>query len=245
MAYLIHKIGLSREVAKALIIDSAISWSKPNSSMNLIGYGVVPQKIKDVLNAQDDEIKFVISGESIMFDTYNYNLPVPVVDDKHPYIAKATLCYFPKCSRNQGVDYTNTELDIYFGRVNGQKIITVNDNKQNDNVSLSETDARGLFRKWDNIKSIIEYVKPNGRAKKAYGDGLWGFSLKTKERLNNGDGRELRFGIVVTLKEMKGINRISDFISQCSMRGWLVNRIDIQEMIDIYNVAEGEIHFED
>lgn len=44
---------------------------------------------------------------------------------------------------------------------------------------------------------------------------------------------------------MKGINRISDFISQCSMRGWLVNRIDIQEMIDIYNVAEGEIHFED
>ena len=74
---------------------------------------------------------------------------------------------------------------------------------------------------------------------------MWGFSLKTKERLNNGDGRELRFGIVVTLKEMKGINRISDFISQCSMRGWLVNRIDIQEMIDIYNVAEGEIHFED
>ena len=245
IAYLIHKIGLSREVAKALIIDSAISWSKPNSSMNLIGYGVVPQKIENVLNAQDDEIKFVISGESIMFDTYNYNLPVPVVDDKHPYIAKATLCYFPKCSRNQGVDYTNTELDIYFGRLNGQKIITVNDNKQNDNVSLSETDARGLYRKWDNIKSIIEYVKPNGRAKKAYGDGLWGFSLKTKERLNNGDGRELRFGIVVTLKEMKGINRISDFISQCSMRGWLVNRIDIQEMIDIYNVAEGEINFED
>ena len=245
IAYLIHKIGLSREVAKALIIDSGISWSKPNSSMNLIGYGVVPQRIEDVLNAQDDEIKFVISGESIMFDTYNYNLPVPVVDDKHPYIAKATLCYFPKCSRNQGVDYTNTELDIYFGRLNGQKIITVNDNKQNDNVSLSETDARGLYRKWDNIKSIIEYVKPNGRAKKAYGDGLWGFSLKTKERLNNGDGKELRFGIVVTLKEMKGINRISDFISQCSMRGWLVNRIDIQEMIDIYNVAEGEINFED
>lgn len=245
IAYLIHKIGLSREVAKALIIDSAISWSKANSSMNLIGYGVVPQKIENVLNSQDDEIKFVISGESIMFDTYNYNLPVPVVDDKHPYIAKATLCYFPKCSRNQGVDYTNTELDIYFGRLNGQKIITVNDNKQNDNVSLSETDARGLYRKWDNIKSIIEYVKPNGRAKKAYGDGLWGFSLKTKERLNNGDGRELRFGIVVTLKEMKGINRISDFISQCSMRGWLVNRIDVQEMIDIYNVAEGEIHFED
>ena len=244
-AYLIHKIGLSREVAKALIIDSAISWFKPNISSNLIGYGVVPRRIENVLNTTDDEIKFVLSGESLMYDTYNYNLPVPIVDEKHPYIAKATLCYFPKCSRNQGVDYTNTELDIYFGRLNGKKIVTVNDNKQNDNVALPEKEARGMYRKWDNIKSIVEYVKTNGRAKKAYENGLWGFSLKTKERLNNRDGKNLRFGIVVTLKEIKGVNRISDFISQCSMRGWLVNRIDIKAMIDIYNVAEEDIDFED
>lgn len=245
VAYLIHKIGLSREVAKALIIDSAISWFKPNISSNLIGYGVVPRRIENVLNTTDDEIKFVLSGESLMYDTYNYNLPVPIVDEKHPYIAKATLCYFPKCSRNQGVDYTNTELDIYFGRLNGKKIVTVNDNKQNDNVALPEKEARGMYRKWDNIKSIVEYVKTNGRAKKAYENGLWGFSLKTKERLNNGDGKNLRFGIVVTLKEIKGVNRISDFISQCSMRGWLVNRIDIKTMIDIYNIAEEDIDFED
>lgn len=245
VAYLIHKIGLSREIAKALVIDSAISWSKSQIASNLIGYGVVPQRIENILNSQDDEIKFILSGESLMYNTYNYNLPVPVVDEKHPYIAKATLCYFPKCSRNQGVDYTNTELDIYFGRLNGQKIITVNDNKQNDNVALPETEARGIYRKWDNIKSIVEYVKLNGRAKKAYNDGLWGFSLKTKERLNNSDGKNLRFGIVVTLKEMKGVNRSSDFISQCSMRGWLVNKIDINEMIDIYNIAEEEINFDE
>ena len=177
VAYLIHKIGLSREVAKALIIDSAISWFKPNISSNLIGYGVVPRRIENVLNTTDDEIKFVLSGESLMYDTYNYNLPVPIVDEKHPYIAKATLCYFPKCSRNQGVDYTNTELDIYFGRLNGKKIVTVNDNKQNDHVALPEKEARGMYRKWDNIKSIVEYVKTNGRAKKAYENGLWGFSL--------------------------------------------------------------------
>ena len=29
------------------------------------------------------------------------------------------------------------------------------------------------------------------------------------------------------------------------MRGWLVNRIDIKAMIDIYNVAEEDIDFED
>lgn len=245
VAYLIHKIGLSREVAKALIIDSAISWEKTQEDANLIGYGVVPQKIEDVINTPDDEIKFVLSGKSLKYDTYNYNLPIPVVDEKHPYIAKATLCYFPKCSRNQGVDYTNTELDIYFGRINGQKIVTINDNKQSDNVAMPEKDGRGMYRKWDNIKSIVEFFKPTKRAKKAYENGLWGFSIKTKERLNANDGENLKFGIVVTLKEIKGVNRISDFINQCSMRGWLVNRVNVEEMIDIYNVAEEEISFDE
>lgn len=245
VAYLIHKIGLSREVAKALIIDSAISWEKTQEDANLIGYGVVPQKIEDVINTPDDEIKFVLSGKSLKYDTYNYNLPIPVVDEKHPYIAKATLCYFPKCSRNQGVDYINTELDIYFGRINGQKIVTINDNKQSDNVAIPEEDARGMYRKWGNIKSIVEFFKPTKRAKKAYENGLWGFSIKTKKRLNANDGENLKFGIVVTLKEIKGVNRISDFINQCSMRGWLVNRINVEEMIDIYNIAEEEISFDE
>ena len=206
---------------------------------------MVPQKIEDVINTPDDEIKFVLSGKSLKYDTYNYNLPIPVVDEKHPYIAKATLCYFPKCSRNQGVDYTNTELNIYFGRINGQKIVTINDNKQSDNVAMPEKDGRGMYRKWDNIKSIVEFFKPTKRAKKAYENGLWGFSIKTKERLNANDGENLKFGIVVTLKEIKGVNRISDFINQCSMRGWLVNRVNVEEMIDIYSVAEEEISFDE
>ena len=44
-------------------------------------------------------------------------MPVPVVENKHPYLAKATLVYFPLCDRNQGVDYTDTELDLHFGRL--------------------------------------------------------------------------------------------------------------------------------
>ena len=27
------------------------------------------------------------------------------------------MTYFPQCDRNQGVDYTGTEMDIHFGRV--------------------------------------------------------------------------------------------------------------------------------
>jgi hypothetical protein len=96
----------------------------------LVGFGVVPIRIEDVLNVPSDEIKFTISGISEKYDTYNYNLPLPVADSKHPFIAKATLCYFPKSSRNQGVDYTDTELDIYFGRIDGTKILSINKNTQ-------------------------------------------------------------------------------------------------------------------
>lgn len=83
----------------------------------LLGYGVVPKRIEDIINSKDDEIKFVIEGISEKYDTYTYDIPVPLHNDKYPFISKATLCYFPNCSRNQGVDYTNTELDLSFGRI--------------------------------------------------------------------------------------------------------------------------------
>lgn len=250
IAYLIHIIGLSREVAKALIIDSATNWSTSPSidEASLIGHGVVPKRIEDVINAKNDEIKFVLSGISEKYDTYNYNIPIPVFKDEHPFVAKATLCYFPKCSRNQGVDYTNTELDVYFGRIdNKNKIKSINKNTQSIEDTLSyhhEEDARKYYRKWDNAKHITEVLKSGTRARKAYNNKMWGISIKTKERLNSSDGEDIRFGVIVTLKEINGVNRIETFIQQCSLRGWLVNRINVENRLDIYATASEEIEFE-
>lgn len=249
LAYMIEILGLSREVSKALIVDSAIGW-KPelsHSSLTLIGNGVVPVRIEDVLHSNDDEIKFILEGSSEMWDTYTYNLPVPVVDGKQPFIAKATLCYFPRCSRNQGVDYTNTELDITFGRIrNDGSINSINKNIQSDDAPgyLKEEDARKLFRKWDNVKHITEFLKSNPVPRKVYDNPMWAISLKTKERLNNHDGEHMRFGIVVTLKEMNGVNRIQDFVQQASLKGWLVNRIDVQDRINVFTQAEQDITLE-
>ena len=83
MAYLIHVMGLTREVAKALLIDSAAKWSANGRISDSIGYGVVPKRIEDVLSTSDDEIKFFITGTTEDYETYNYNLPVLVVDGKH------------------------------------------------------------------------------------------------------------------------------------------------------------------
>lgn len=255
LAYLIEVLGLTREVAKALIIDSATGWEDQTYSSQLTGYGVVPIRIEDIVKTPDDEIKFMIEGISKKYDTYNYNIPIPEDKEKQPFISKATLCYFPKCSRSQGVDYTNTEMDIHFGRLNKDKkgkikIDSINDNKQSDEsrLLLYEGTARELYRKWDNVKHIRENIcTPTGRIRKPKtkkSNGLWGISIKTKERLNSKDGNGLRFGLVVTLKEINGVNRIQEFIQACLFRGWLVNTINIENRIDIYNAAEEEIEFD-
>ncbi|WP_072469079.1 S8 family peptidase [Urinicoccus massiliensis] len=255
MSYLIDILGLTRELAKALIIDSATGWADRPYNPQLVGYGIVPIKIEDIISTPEDEIKFMINGVSEEYETYNYNIPIPEKDGKQPFVSKATLCYFPSCSRNQGVDYTNTEMDIHFGRLsktnNGKvKINCINDNKQSDEgkVLLYEGEARKLYRKWDNVKHIRENIKtPRGRQKlpkKKNDNELWGISIKTKERLNASNGNDLKFGVVITLKEVNGVNRIQEFIQQCQFRGWLINTIDIESRIDIYNTAEEEIEFE-
>jgi hypothetical protein len=250
LAYLIHIVGLSREVAKALIIDSAAGWNRQDNKCFAMGYGIVPKKIEDITHSKDDEIRFVMNGTIDEYETYTYNIPVPQDMNAHPFFAKATLAYFPTSDRNQGVDYTSTEMDLHFGRImerDGKAIINAIDyNKQADEgiQSIYEEDARKIYRKWDNVKHISEVLKENARPRKAYPAGMWGLSIKTKERLASKAGRGLQFGVVVTLKEMNGVNRIDEFIKLCMVRGWLVNRIDVQNQIDVYSKAEEEIEFE-
>ena len=52
------------------------------------------------------------------------------------------------------------------------------------------------------------------------------------------------FGVVITLKEMNGLNRIGDFIKLCWMRNWAVNEIDVNNLIDVYQYAEEEVQFD-
>ena len=255
MAFLIYKLGLSREIAKALLIDSATGWKNINDKKaEYYGFGAVPIRIEDVLTSPKDEIKFFIEEVSLNYDTYTHSIPVPLSKNMHPYIAKATLCYFPKCSRNQGVDYTNTELDIYFGRLtevtnrNGTRSIRIKsivNNKQTDEDGKTlERDARKYNRKWDNVKHIVEEAKERNKAKKSYENPMWGLSIKTKDRQNPEDGKGMKFGVVITLKEINGVNRYDDFIKQCSFKGWLVNKVDIESKLDFYNKAEENIEFE-
>lgn len=248
LAYLIHILGFSKEEAKALIIDSAEKWGNKYSEeqIELLGHGVVPIDINDIIKSKNDEIRFVISGYAEMYETYNLTLPVPIHNDKYPFIAKATICYFSTCNRAQGVDYTNEELDLKIGRIdNNEKIKSINKDGQGDiGTYIDEKKSRNEFRKWDNSKSIKERYSPKNGERDSYKNKLWGIRIiKTTRFYNNLTRDKIKFGLVVTLKEINGENRIDEFIKRCFFNQWFVEKVEVENQIELYNKAEEEIIF--
>ena len=249
LCYLIDVMGLPKEIAKALIIDSAAGWEYKQSTYrnkDMVGDGVVSINIDKILKTADDEIKFIVYGTSVTYNTTNYTIPIPKDDnDKYPYIARAVICYFPECSRTQGVDYTNRELSLKFGRINNKdEIDDINENIQDEvGAYVDERQSRREFRKWENSKFISKILRKN-KPLKSYEERLWGISIISKERLSTRMNRGLNFGVVVTLKEISGVNRIQDFIKACTLRGWIVNELNVENQIEIYNNNQEEITFE-
>lgn len=248
LCYLIDVMGFSREVAKALIIDSAAGWAYAESDSkyrNVLGYGVVPVRIERIVETSDSEIRFVVQGTSNSYTTCNYAIPVPKSLDKTNYIARATLCYFPECNRLQGVDYTQRELSIRFGRMTEKGIKDINENTQDDSGSYNgERKARSDFRKWENTKFISSIMKKHAKSLKAYNEGLWGLALTSKERRTKAKKEDLNFGVVITLKNIKGENKINDFKHACLLRGYIVNEVKIDNQIEIYEKAQEDIKFD-
>ena len=109
---------------------------------------------------------------------------------------------------------------------------------------ILEGEARERFRKWDNVKYISEVINKKRIPKRSYRNKNWGMEIKTNNRLDYKDGVGLRFGVVVTLKEMYGVNRIEEFIRNCHLNGWLVNKIDVQNRINLHEKVNEEIEFE-
>lgn len=250
LAFLIDVIGVPREIAKALIIDSAAGWEFKTSTYRIqsqMGYGIVPIKISDILRSDSREIRFVLYGTANSYITSNYSIPVPRdSDNKYPFIGRATLCYFPQCSRVQGVDYTSRELSLKFGRVNGKgEIDDINENIQDEaGHAVDERQSRKDFRKWENTKFISKILKKN-RALNSYDERLWGISIVSKERLTTSMTSNLNFGVVITLREINGVNRIQDFITACTLRGWIVNEINLENRLTLYNKNQEEIIFDE
>lgn len=246
LAYLIHIMNIPREAAKAMLIDAAAGWNTDRKWQDVIGYGRVPVRIEDIIKCSDDEIRFIVSGISQDYETSAYNIPVPVHNGVHPFAARFTMCYFPHCSRNQGVDYTDTELSIQFGRLNNGRIESIDKNQQGDSnkINLSEEKARKEFCKWANVKHVAEKYSERSRSKKMYGSGLWGVIIRRTERLDNDRKKPLHFSIVVTLKNIDGENLSEQFIRLCRAHNWFTEKLDQKVFTELYAEANEEVEFE-
>lgn len=249
LCFLIDVMGYPKEVAKALIIDAAAGWEYKQYNykyQNTIGYGIVPKKMSDILNSDNSEIKFILQGNVSKYLTSNYAIPVPKDDGKNVYIARATLCYFPESNRLQGIDYTQRELSLKFGRMKAKGIEDINYNVIDvDGEYTDERTSRSDFRKWENTKFISSLLREKGiRKTKSYGDGLWGVSLTSMERNRTAKHDNLFFGLVICLRNIKGENKINEFIHNCLLRGYIVNEVNYNNQIEIYEKAQNEIQFE-
>ena len=244
-AYLIYKMHLSCELAKALLIDAACAWTNPED-MNRLGYGIVPVQIEKILETSNDEIRFMLSGVATERENYNFNFPIPISGTAYPSVARATLCYFPKCNRNQGVDYADTELDLHFGRIgNGGRIKSLQPNNQGEeDCTTDEEKARKKLRKWDNVKHISEPLTSRSKPKKVYANPMWGMMIRKSSRYQKGSHDPQRFGVVVTIHNLKGENRFDTFMRQCSAIGWIVERVEIDNELKIYEHSQVEVEFE-
>lgn len=251
MAYLIHKMHLPREAAKALLIHSAAAWDWKFSRIDTIGYGVVPVKISDILTTSQNEIRFILYSTMTNQMAYSYEIPVPLDSGKYPFAARATLCYFPSCTMEQGVDYTNTEMQLKFGRVkysknNSPSIISIDGNRQGeeDLRQLYEIDARNNFRKWDNVKHIADRYTSRSRAKKQFEKVNWGLQITSTQRIANNHKNPLHYAVVITLRELSDRNRYDDFVKRCRFEGWNVNEIDINMYNQIFAESQADVFLE-
>ena len=103
-----------------------------------------------------------------------------------------------------------------------------------------------IYSAYENIKNTIccWWCKLVYSSQKYYPDRMWGMEIKTANRLDPKDGIGLRFAVAVTIKEVKGINRIDEFIKNFQLESWLVNRIDVKARIDINETINETIEFE-
>ena len=257
LAYLIDIMKIPRNCAKAMIIDSAIGWEKKNN-LYKIGHGVVPIRIEEVIQSDDSEIKLYIQGSSKKYYTFTYDLPVPIDSsiDKFPYEARATFCYTPKCTRNHGVDYSNLELRLKFGRMNlnsTDNISSINlDSQGVGSTYIREQEARNYFRKWDNTKVLRDNCSKNPKPKVKYGNDNWGICVSYISRDNrdiqnqytDGEKEIEHWGLVITLRAIDRKNRIDEFIRKCTLNNWFVFKVDIKNRVKLYAETNEEIDFE-
>lgn len=254
-AFLIYKMHLSPQCAKALIIDSACGWDGiKNKTITRVGYGIPAVSVNDIVNSKRDEVKIVISGFTKNRYTLVHDFPI-VIDretNKLNYYAKLVFCYFTYGNRNKGVDYASQDISIDFGRV-GRKVYKT-DGKSHyyiaekiNEIPISNAikEAANIteYKKWNNTKIFIGSSKQKSKTLDySNKTQLWGIRISHLDRfrtLTNEDWENdirddldisTKFGIVITFRTRDGSDAdIEEFLMRFKANpNYTVKELDIQ-----------------
>lgn len=249
LAYLMYNLDLPREIAKALIIDSATKWKQTYKEKDYLGRGVVPITIQDILLTEEDETRLIYSNEIVNYSSFDYSLPLPLNENNNiNFRARVTMSYFTPCKVEFGVDYTNVEVDLKFGSIKDGKIKSLKPNKQyEDSLSPEEKEARDAFSKWDNIK-IIKSKEQNKFGDSWSSKNNWGFDLHTiyrNENLNSSQKYNFKFGIVITLKSLDGKNHTTDIVKTIQDSEWKIKPIIIKNISEFTSRLRSTVEFDE
>lgn len=144
-------------------------------------------------------------------------------------------------------------MSLKFGRTRPKRkhpIEPINkDYQDTEGYFTPEKDARGQFRKWDNIKVLTDDNRKRKQPKKNFGRDNWGIEVTYSKRYTDGVGvkkpQSIKWGLVVTLKATDNKNRIEEFINSCILNQWRVYHVSIDNMIKVYNQSQLEVKFDE
>lgn len=229
LAYLVYVLHMNIWVAKAMIIDAAAQWNEhPDLEINkYMGYGIVPIRISDVYQGRNNEIKLILCGTTKEKTITVQTIPVPLdSDSRFHYKAKATLCYATQGHRNQGVDYSGTEISLKLGRMYLKKYKdrnsmlradSINKDRQGDDDDYTdEQQACVKYQKWSNVKHLVQPITKREKAVAPKANAFWGIEIGNTERYGSISAKEenslrpVDFGIVITFRRIDGIDANTD-----------------------------------
>lgn len=256
LSYLIDVMHLSRESAKALIIDSAIMNEKNNFEEDsaYIGRGIVPIDINDIIRSNSDEIRVILEVNVSSYHSYDHSFPVPYNKKKgyYNYLTHLTSTYMVKGYKNQGVDYVNDELTISFGNMkydeNGELIINALTKNSKENKifeNKNEYSLRKDLSKYDNVKIFGLTYSKRARPKISDKDYKRGLHITRIERINSPNKENILLSLIIRLKELDGLDYYNSFIQNARTNQFIVNELKVENTIELNNEINTELKIED
>lgn len=248
-------------LVKGLLIHNAkypsIDFSNETSIKEKYGYGI-PSQLDDVFFEPDSQVTIIFQGKiekGEFLETLDIPYPKNLVDSEGFYNGEiiVTLITDPILSVNQGLEYCQSNMDIFFGtytqKVSRQGKTIKNDIGPEETFNLLSKDIfdkkkinskeESALREKGKYAALKKYtidltkVKKGRMKEKIKSDRLWYLKLKPLyhnyvENLLKKEEINLKYCVLVTFKSNDGSPINDSLTNELEIRGYNPNHLEIE-----------------